>query len=107
MDEQKFQKSLKDAKLFAAGVMAIIIVLFVLTILSGEANAVVIVVRALQLGLIIATIIGLNKESKYGAICGILVSVLMIISRDIISLIFGILYLIDCVKILNYMNNNQ
>ena len=50
---------------------------------------IVIVVRALQLRLIVATINGLNWESKYGAICGILVPVLLIVSHDIINLIFG------------------
>lgn len=75
-------------------------------VFGGTLNTLSIIIGIAQLLVIIATIKGLNDNQKYGAICGIIVSVLLMLNRDIISIIFGILYLIDCIKLMNYMKNN-
>ena len=107
MDQEKFEKAVKNAKWFAVGLMVLAIIVFVLRIVGGISNTWIIATGILEIILIIATIKGLSDEKLYGAICGIVVSALLILSMDIISLIFGILYLIDCIKIVQYMKNNQ
>ena len=103
MGEEKFQKDVKNAKYFAVGLGALIIIFFIINLLTGGTNIITRLAGILEIILIILTIVGYHKQKLYGPICGIIVSVLLIISQDIISLIFGILYLIDCIKILNYM----
>lgn len=101
-----YEKAIKNAKLFAIGILVLAIITFCLNILSGASSALAIFLGIAQLVVIIAAIKGLNDNKMYGAICGIIISVLLILNRDIISIIFGILYLIDCIKLLNYMKNN-
>lgn len=59
--------------------------------------------RVLQIAFIVATVKGCSDKKIYGPICGIIVSILLILARDIIDIIFGVLYLIDCIKLVNYM----
>ena len=110
-----FEKSVKNAKWFAVGILVLVIIGVLLRIfmVSSEfndasvmgLNTISIIVGIAEIGVIIGAIKGFNDKKQYGAICGIITSILLIISMDIISLIFGILYLIDCIKILNYMKN--
>ena len=97
-----YEKAVKNAKWFAVGILVLAIIIFFFKTL----NTLSIIIGIAQLIVIIATIKGLNDNQKYGAICGIIVSVLLILNLDIISIIFGILYLIDCIKLINYMKNN-
>lgn len=101
-----YEKAVKNAKWFAVGILVLAIIAFCLRAFGGTLNTLSIIIGIAQLVVIIATIKGLNDNQKYGAICGIIVSVLLMLNRDIISIIFGILYLIDCIKLMNYMKNN-
>lgn len=101
-----YEKAIKNAKWFAVGILVLAIIAFCLRAFGGTLDTLSIVVGIAQLVVIIATIKGLNDEQMYGAVCGIIVSVLLMLNRDIISIIFGILYLIDCIKLVNYMKNN-
>lgn len=101
-----YEKAIKNAKWFAVGILVLAIIAFCLRAFGGTLNTLSIIIGIAQLVVIIATIKGLNDNQKYGAICGIIVSVLLMLNRDIISIIFGILYLIDCIKLMNYMKNN-
>ena len=101
-----YEKSIKNAKWFAVGILVLAIIAFCLKAFEGTLNPLSKIIGIAQLVVIIATIKGLNDNQKYGAICGIIVSVLLILNRDIISIIFGILYLIDCIKLMNHMKNN-
>ena len=101
-----YEKAIKNAKWFAVGILVLAIIVFGLRIFGGTLDTLSIVIGIAQLIVIIATIKGLNDNQMYGAICGIIVSVLLMLNRDIISIIFGILYLIDCIKIIKYMKNN-
>lgn len=108
-----FEKSVKNAKWFAVGILVLAVIGISLRIfmVSSEfndetvmgLNTIGIVLGIAEIGVIVGAIKGFNDKKQYGAICGIITSILLIISMDIISLIFGILYLIDCIKILNYM----
>lgn len=98
-----FEKALKNAKWFAVGILVLSIISFVLKIISGAASPLIIILGLAQLIIIILAIKGFNDEQMYGPICGIIVSVLLILNLNIISIIFGILYLIDCIKIKKYM----
>ena len=101
-----YEKAVKNAKWFAVGLLVLAIIVMIFRTVGGIVNPLIFVVGILEIAFIIATIKGLNDEKMYGAICGIIVSALLMLSMDIISLIFGILYLIDCIKILQYMKNN-
>ena len=101
-----YEKAIKNAKGFAIGILVIAIIAFFLNLFGGELNTLSIFIGIAQLILVFSTIKGLNEEKMYGPICGIIVSVLLMLNRDIISVIFGILYLIDCIKLVNYMKNN-
>lgn len=101
-----YEKAVKNAKWFAVGILVLAIIAFCLRAFGGTLDTLSIVVGIAQLVVIIATIKGLNDNQMYGAVCGIVVSVLLMLNRDIISIIFGILYLIDCIKLVNYMKNN-
>ena len=100
-----YEKAVKNAKWFAVGLLVLAILAFSLSIFNGTLNTLSMFLRFSQIILIIATVKGLNDNQMYGAICGIIVSVLLILSWDIIDVIFGILYLIDCIKLVNYMKN--
>ena len=101
-----YEKAVKNAKWFAVGILVLAVIAFCLKAFGRTLNTLSIILGIAQLIVIIATIKGLNDNQKYGAICGIIVSVLLMLNRDIISIIFGILYLIDCIKLINYMKNN-
>lgn len=101
-----YEKAIKNAKFFAVGILVLAIITFCLNVFGGASSTLTIFLGIAQLLVIIAAIKGLNDNQMYGAICGIIVSVLLILNRDIISIIFGILYLIDCIKLVNYMKNN-
>ncbi len=101
-----YEKAIKNAKWFAVGILVLALSAFCIRIFGGNSSSLTIILGIAQLVVIIATIKGLNDNQMYGAICGIIVSVLLMLNRDIISIIFGILYLIDCIKLVNYMKNN-
>jgi len=100
-----YEKAIKNAKWFAIGILVLAIITFCLRAFGGALNILSIIIGIAQLIVIIATIKGLNDKKKYGAICGIILSVLLMLNYDVISIVFGILYLIDCVKIINCMQN--
>lgn len=101
-----YDKATKNAKWFAVGILILAIISFGIKVSHGLIDSLTIVIGIAQLIVILATIKGLNEQKLYGAICGIIVSVLLMLNKDIISIIFGILYLIDCLKISNYLKDN-
>ena len=107
MEQEKFEKAVNNAKWFAVGLLVLAILIFVVTIFSSQISTLSIIIRVLQIVLLLATIKGLSNQEQYGAICGIITSILLILARDIIDIVFGVLYLIDCIRILNYMKNNK
>ena len=53
----------------------------------------------------LGTIIGCNKRMLYGPICGVVVSILMILNFNLIDIILGILYLVECISLIKYMKD--
>lgn len=102
-----YEKAIKNAKWFAVGILVLALIMFCIKVFGGTSTSLAIILGIAQLVVIIATIKGLNDKQMYGSVCGIMVSVLLMFNRDIISIIFGILYLIDCIKLVNYMKNNS
>ena len=101
-----FEKAVKNAKWFAVGILVLAILGFIIKVSNGNVGVFTIIIGIAEIAVIIATIKGLNEGQMYGAICGIITSVLLMISKDLISIVFGILYLIDCIKLVNYMKDN-
>lgn len=102
MNEPNIEKAFKNAKWFSIGLLVLLLLAFIFNAASGTFN----ILSLISILLLIFTAIGCNIKVKYGPICGIIVSILLILSRDLISLIFGIFFLIDCIKLLNYLKNS-
>lgn len=108
MSEKSLEKRFKDAKGFAIGLLILVIILFVITLLLGKMSILSCIMRSILIGLLIGTIVGCKNQEKYGAICGIIFSIFLILffgipeimSIGIIEIIFGILYLIDCITLI-------
>lgn len=99
-------KAFSNAKWFAIGLLVLAIIVLIFNfVASPSQNIIKIVSYSIQIILLLATAIGCGKKMLYGPVCGIVVSILLIISLDIISLIFGILYLIDCIKLVKFIKN--
>ena len=62
-------------------------------------------IKTVQSNLFLGTIIGCNKRMMYGPICGVVVSILMILNFNLIDIILGILYLVECISLIKYMKD--
>ena len=105
MDEQKFEKTLKDAKWFAVLLLVLNLIVFFIYFSTGDLNGISIIIKFFQFALFLGTIIGCNKRMMYGPICGVVVSILMILNFNLLDIIIGILYLIECTNLIKYMKN--
>lgn len=105
MNEQKFQKALRDTKWFSVFLLILILIIFVGTLFMGNNSFLIIVIRFLQLALTIGAVVGCNKELMYGPVCGVILSILMILSFSFFDIILGIAFLIDCINVIRYMKN--
>ena len=106
MDEKKFKRTLNDVKWFAIIILILLIIMFFYDIHLDNLNTITITVKTIQFAILLGTIIGCNNRKIYGPICGIIISVLMMLSilaLDIIDMILGICLLIECIKLLKYM----
>lgn len=105
MDEQKFEKTLKDVKGVSIIVIILVAIMFFINLSSGALKGLAIVIPILQIALCLGTVIGCNKRMIYGPVCGVVVAILMILSFSILDIIIGILYLIECINVIRYMKN--
>ena len=105
MDEQKFEKTLKDAKWFAVILLVLNLIMFFVYFSSATLNSISIIIKFFQFALFLGTIIGCNKRMMYGPICGVVVSILMILNFNLIDIILGILYLVECINLIRYMKD--
>jgi len=105
MDEQKFEKTIKDVKWVAIVLLILFSIVFVVNLSSGELTTLVVLINIADLALLLITAIGCSKKLMYGPICGIVVSILLILSFDILSIIIGICLLVECVNVIRYMKH--
>lgn len=105
MDEQKFEKTLKDAKWVSIIVLVLALIMTFINLYSGALKGLSIITTILQIALLLGTIIGCNNRMMYGPVCGVIVAILMILSFSIIDIIIGILYLVECINLIKYMKN--
>jgi hypothetical protein len=106
MDDEKYEKALKNAKWVALVILVLVIIIFILQMVSGQMKTVTMISGIIQMALLIATAYGMKQKEMYGPICGVIVSILLILSLDIISLIIGICYLFDNINIMRKMKDN-
>ena len=106
MNNEKYEKKLKDAFAVAIFILILVIILFVITLSTGKMTNILMVSSIIQMVLLIATAVGIKQRVLYGPICGVIVSILMILALDIFDIIIGICYLIDNINIIRYMKNN-
>ena len=103
MDEQKFEKTLKDVKYFSIIVLVLGLIMFFMAIPSGILNGLSFLLIILQIALLAGTIIGCDNRMMYGPICGTIVAISLIISFSLIDIILGVFLLIECIKLIRYM----
>lgn len=100
------EKLLKNSKWVAIIILVLVILLFIATIIGKQLTTTKLISFIIQIALLVATAVGMKQHSLYGPICGVIVSILLILSLDIFSLIIGICYLIDNINIIRHMKNN-
>lgn len=105
MDEQKFEKTLKDVKGVSIIAIVFVLIAFFVILSSGSLTVLALASLLVRMALCIGTIIGCNNRMIYGPVCGVVVSILMILTFDIIVAIIGIIYLIECINVIRYMKN--
>lgn len=105
MDEQKFEKTLKDVKWVSIIILVLALIMTFINLSSGALKGLAIITTILQIALLLGTIIGCNNRMMYGPVCGVIVAILMILSFSIIDIIIGILYLVECINLIKYMKN--
>ena len=103
MDEQKFERYLRDAKWFSVIVLVLVLIMFFINLSSGVLSGLSIVITILQIALLLGTILGCSARMLYGPICGTIVAILMILSFSIIDIILGIIFLVECISLIRYM----
>lgn len=106
MNDEKYEKALKNSRWVALFLLVLVMILFVITIANGQMTTVKMICAIIQMVLLIATAAGIKQRALYGPICGVIVSILMILALDLIDIIIGICYLIDNINIIRQMQNN-
>ncbi len=106
MDNEKYENGLRSAFAVAIFFLILAIIIFVASFFTGKMTPVLLISCIIQIALLIATAVGIKQKALYGPICGIIVSILMILTFSIIDLIIGVCYLIDNINIIRYMQNN-
>ncbi len=98
-------KAFTNAKWFAVGLLALVLIVFILSFVGKTYTTMTLIVYIGMVVLLIGTILGCSNQTMLGPVCGIIVCALMIIFGGIIEKIFGILYLIDCIKLIKGLNS--
>lgn len=99
MDEKKFKRNLM---IWAVVLFLLQGIALVACIKSGEMISIVSALVALVL---IFLFVNFSlKKNKVGPICGIILSILYIISFDISSILVGVLLISDCINLLKNIN---
>ena len=105
MDPQKVEKTVKDAKLFAIILLVFNLILFLMSLSNGLMTPLSILIRCSILAILFKTIYGYSNNKSYGPICGIIVSILIILNLDILDVILGVIYLYENASLMKYFNN--
>ena len=105
MDEQKYEKILKDVKWSSIILFVLVSFLLCINIMSGNLSGLSAVVVVIRIVLLLLTIVGCNNKMLYGPICGVVVAILMILSFSIVAIIIGFAYLLECISLIKYMQN--
>lgn len=102
MDENEYKKLLKQTKIFLI-ILAIIVCINAWMIFQTTLNMSTIVGIIIDLALIILTYKGSANLKMYGPICGIILSIFLIITGTVPNIILGIAFILDCKKIIKYI----
>ena len=62
MDNEKYEKALKNARWVALFILVLVIIIYVIGIISGQMSAVQMVSGIIQMILLIATAVGMKKR---------------------------------------------
>lgn len=65
MNDEKYEKALKNARWVALFVLVLVIIMFVLQIVSGQMKTVTMISGIIQIALLIATAHGMKQRAMY------------------------------------------
>lgn len=65
MNDEKYEKALKNARWVALFVLVLVIIMFVLQIVSGQMKTVTMISGIIQMALLIATAYGMKQRAMY------------------------------------------
>lgn len=106
MDENQYNKLLKEVKIFLI-ILAIIVIINTILIITTQIYSInpMLLIGSLifYIFIMFTTYRGMKDLKMYGPICGIILSIILIISLDIISVAWGILFVFDCIKMIKYI----
>ena len=69
MNDEKYEKAMKNARWVALFVLVLVIIIFVLQIVSGQMKTITMISAIIQMALLIATAHGMKQRAMYGPIC--------------------------------------
>ena len=98
-------KSFKNAKWFAVGLLVLVLIVFISMLAQKEYTTSTLLIYIGMVVSLIGTIVGCNNQTMVGPISGIVLSVLLIVFGSVIEKIFGVLFLIDCIKLIKGLNS--
>ena len=109
MNEEKFEKTIKDLKWFSIILLVLQLIGLVIICLQAPINTVVLISYIIQMILLVVTIVGCNQKKIYGPIFGVIVSILLILPLpiSIIDMVLGIACLIECINLIRYMSKEN
>ena len=106
MDNEKYENGLRSAFAVAIFFLILAIIIFVASFFTGKLTPILLISYIIQIVLLITTAVGIKQKALYGPICGIIVSILMIMAFNLIDTIIGVCYLIDNINIIRHMQSN-
>lgn len=105
--QEKIDKKFKNTLIFAIIILIIVLWGGFLKIYLGGITASQIVIWLIEIIILFFAMFGCIRKKKYGAICGVIISIILILALDIIDIVFGLIYLFYCISLLNKIKENE
>ena len=103
---EKLEKIKKMSKQYAVVCIILLTIMLITSFMMGF-DLIYNIMDIVALLLLIGFYKGIHDMKLYGSVCGIVVAVLLFISRDIINILLGIFLLIDSIQWIKLLNSSQ
>ena len=105
MEPDKIEKRIKEAKIVGIIFFILNLIILIFFIVLNQMTPALLFFRCATLTIIVGSILGYYQRKTFGPICGIIVSILLILSFGILDVILGVCYLVDNITLLKYIKN--